>query len=328
MPCIELVEPEVSVIVACFNKEKYIEESVLSVLGQTFTNFELIIVDDHSTDSGVELIKAIQKQDPRIILIANVENKGANYCRNTGIKAAKGRYLIFFDADDVLGKTCLMQRIQYMESHPSLDFSVHTMQVFKNVPGDSAHNWIPQTSDPLKAFLVHDLPWQTMQPIWKKEVLLKVDGFDESFQRLQDVELHTRVLLDPEFRYGLFAGAPDCYYRIDEVRKNFEPFNFLHRWLSAVVQYCDKFYGVLPAGKKVYLLGTVYQTYISLLLAFKDKKINGAELQSLESMLLSHKLIAGAGIGKKTLFKISKKYNLLPFRIPGFNRLLKKLVLN
>lgn len=322
------MQPEVSVIMACFNKEKYIDESISSVLAQTFANLELVIVDDHSSDGSVDIIKARQAADPRINLIAHVENRGANHCRNAGIKAARGSYLVFFDADDVLGKNCLMQRLNYMRSDPTLDFSVHTMQVFRSRPGDSDFNWVPAAADPLKAFLTHDLPWQTMQPIWKKEVLLKVNGFDEDFKRLQDVELHTRVLLHPEFRYGLFAGAPDCYYRIDEERKNFEPFNFLHRWLSAAIHYCDKFYALLPAHQRHYLLGTVYQTYVSVLLAYKDKKISRPELRELESLLLEHRLVKESSRFKKALMSLSGAYNVLPFRVPGLNRMLKKLLLN
>ena len=320
------MEPEVSVIVACFNKERYIEQSLNSVLQQSFGNFELIVVDDCSTDGSVALVKSMQARDGRIRLAANAENRGANVCRNEGIRLARGKYLVFFDADDLLASHCLEQRVRLMKSDEKLDVAVHTMQVFRQSPGDSAYNWLPDVAHPLNAFLAHDLPWQTMQPIWKKEVIGKAGGFDEAFSRLQDVELHTRLLLDKNLHYRLVNGAPDCYYRTDESRKNFEELNFLQRWTSASVQYCSKFERLAPPGLKKFLFGTVFQTYLSVLLSCKAKKISRPELALLEEKLLEQPLMSAAPPRVKLVLKLARAYNLGFARIPGLNRFLKKFV--
>jgi glycosyltransferase involved in cell wall biosynthesis len=320
------MEPEVSVIVACFNKEKYIEQSLASVLQQSFGNLELLVIDDCSSDASAELVKRMQANDSRMRLTVNTENRGANFCRNEGIRLSKGKYLIFFDADDLLEKNCLAQRVQLMNADPMLDVSVHTMQVFRRSPGDSAFNWLPLVADPLKCFLAHDLPWQTMQPIWKKEVLVKAGGFDESFSRLQDVELHTRLLLDKGLRYRLVNAVPDCYYRIDESRKNYEELSFLQRWTGASVQYCSKFMSLVPPDLKKFLFGTVFQTYLSVLLSCKAQKIDLAGLAPLEEKLFSQPLMSHAPKRVKWMLKLARAYNLGFMRIPGMNRFLKKFV--
>jgi glycosyltransferase involved in cell wall biosynthesis len=320
------LEPEVSVIVACFNKEKYIEQSLASVLQQSFGNFELLVIDDCSSDASAELVKRMQANDSRVRLTVNAENRGANFCRNEGIRLAKGRYLIFFDADDLLEKNCLEQRLQMIKADPTLDVSVHTMQVFRHNPGDSGFNWRPSVADPLKSFLAHDLPWQTMQPIWKKEVMVKAGGFDESFNRLQDVELHTRLLLTKGLRYRLVNAAPDCYYRIDESRKNYEELNFLQRWTSASAQYCSKFMSLVQPTHKKFLFGTVFQTYLSVLLSYKAQKIDRSGLAQLEEKLFSQPLMNDAPKRVKWMLRLARAYNLGFMRIPGMNRFLKKFV--
>lgn len=91
----------VSVITPAFNSEEYILETINSVKGQTHQNWEMIIVDDCSTDNTVSLIKKEMEKDSRIKLIQQEKNSGAAVARNTAIKQAKGRYLSFLDSDDL-----------------------------------------------------------------------------------------------------------------------------------------------------------------------------------------------------------------------------------
>lgn len=93
------MKPEISIITACYNSEKYIDETIQSVLNQTFTNWEWWIVDDQSKDRSVEKIQ--QYEDPRIHLISLEKNKGAAEARNIGLEKATGRFITFLDSDDV-----------------------------------------------------------------------------------------------------------------------------------------------------------------------------------------------------------------------------------
>jgi len=130
---------------------------------------------------------------------------------------------MFLDADDLLAPDCVAHRVQIMNTR-NLDFCVFSMGIFNKNPGDLKHDWVPKTSDPLCGFLRHSLPWSILQPIWKKTFVKEIGGFDESFLRLQDVELHTKALLVEGVRFEQILSQPDCYYRVDNDRINFSEF--------------------------------------------------------------------------------------------------------
>lgn len=106
--------PEVSIITACYNTEKFIEDTIKSVINQSYKDWEWIIVDDCSTDGSVNIIK--KYTDDRIKLIESKTNKGASEARNLGLEKAKGRYIAFIDSDDVWDLNSLEKRINYLRN--------------------------------------------------------------------------------------------------------------------------------------------------------------------------------------------------------------------
>lgn len=98
---------EVSIIVPVYNKEKYIRNFIISVINQTFKDFELILVNDGSTDNSIEVAEEVLKNTDINYVIINKENKGQSSARNVGIKAASGKWIVIPDADDYLQKDYL-----------------------------------------------------------------------------------------------------------------------------------------------------------------------------------------------------------------------------
>ena len=96
----------ISVVIPIFNTAPYLKECLDSVLNQTFTDFEVICVNDGSNDSSLEILKKYQQKDNRIKII-NQENKGAGAARNVGIDHSRGEYILFLDSDDYLDKDTL-----------------------------------------------------------------------------------------------------------------------------------------------------------------------------------------------------------------------------
>ena len=320
------MEPLISVITASFNKKKYIKDTVMSVICQTYSNWELIIIDDRSNDGTLEIIEELKQSDVRIKLFVNDINRGANYSRNVGIKEAQGTYIIFLDADDLLQANCLENRLTSI-AKGSFDFCVFSMGVFTHKIGDSSYKWIPRSSHPLADFLKHDLPWSILQPIWKKDFLIKINGFDESFQRLQDVDLHTRALMEPNVSFALEPNIVDSYYRIDEERKNFNVYTFLERRILSSNLYCTKFHERLSNNtQKKYLFVTIYKTYLQLLYQYQLKTISSKQFTELKSELFSIKSPSLSYI-HKFLFSIGYVFSRLPFRVPGVNWLICKLII-
>lgn len=99
--------PKISIISTVFNQEKYILKFLRSIQNQFFDNIEIILIDDYSKDNSVQIIKTIQKEDKRIIIIQHNENKGTLISRNDGILKAKGEYILIPDCDDILSNDIL-----------------------------------------------------------------------------------------------------------------------------------------------------------------------------------------------------------------------------
>jgi glycosyltransferase involved in cell wall biosynthesis len=103
-----------------YNGEKFLDEVIGAVLNQTFKDFELIIINDKSTDNSLNIINKNAKRDKRIVVLSNKRNMGAQYTRNRGLKIAKGEYIANLDADDV----CLSDRFEfqtnYLDNHPNI----------------------------------------------------------------------------------------------------------------------------------------------------------------------------------------------------------------
>lgn len=110
-------EELVSIVTPLYNAEKYIEETILSVLNQTYINWEMLIIDDCSSDKGPNIVKKYIKQDKRIKYIKLEENSGAAISRNKAIELAEGEYIAFLDSDDLWKKEKLEKQINFMKEN-------------------------------------------------------------------------------------------------------------------------------------------------------------------------------------------------------------------
>lgn len=117
-------QPLVSIIIPSYNKASLLMEMVRSIINQTYTNWELIIVDDGSDNENYSIVQDYILQDERCSLIRRFrEPKNGNTCRNIGIELAKGDYLVIFDSDDLITTSCLDVRVKFMLSHPDCDYA-------------------------------------------------------------------------------------------------------------------------------------------------------------------------------------------------------------
>lgn len=124
-----MIDDLVSIIMPAYNAEKYIEEAIQSVLKQTYTNWELIIVNDCSTDKTEQIIKEYQ-EDQRIKLYSLLKNKGVANARNVALKKAAGRYVAFLDSDDIWLPEKLEKQIGFMKKNNYV-FTYHNYRTVK-----------------------------------------------------------------------------------------------------------------------------------------------------------------------------------------------------
>lgn len=113
-------KPLISVVMPAYNAEKYLYESIPSILNQTFKDFEFIIVNDCSTDNTKEIIEKFRKKDKRIILLNNKKNLKVPLTRSRGLKIAKGKYIAVMDADDIAIKNRLEIQYNFMEKNKDI----------------------------------------------------------------------------------------------------------------------------------------------------------------------------------------------------------------
>ena len=109
--------PLVSIIMPAYNAEKYIDKAILSIQDQTFSNWELLVVDDVSQDTTVQIVKDACAKDTRITLQQLTKNSGTGVARNTALQIARGRYIAFLDADDLWREDKLQKQLEFMQSN-------------------------------------------------------------------------------------------------------------------------------------------------------------------------------------------------------------------
>ena len=119
----------VSVVIPCYNVEKYVEQCLQSLLNQTHKDLQIICVNNNSTDNTLSVLTRFASEQRLIITLVEESQKGAPYARNRGLQEVKGDYVQFLDADDLLAQDCLENRILKIQN-TNFDFCVFTMQVF------------------------------------------------------------------------------------------------------------------------------------------------------------------------------------------------------
>lgn len=124
------VSPVVSVIMPVYNRSDFVSKAIESVLKQTYSNFELIIVDDGSKDDTLNIVQKYAQQDKRIKVFSLLENKGISYARNFAIAKAKGKYLATMDSDDQAYPDWLKISVNYMEKNPNVTIGFIPMDYY------------------------------------------------------------------------------------------------------------------------------------------------------------------------------------------------------
>jgi glycosyltransferase involved in cell wall biosynthesis len=194
----------ISVVMPCLNSERTLEETVASVLGQTYRNLELIVVDDGSTDSSREVLKSLQARDSRIQLIVG-EHRGAGPARNRGIAAAKGKYVAFMDSDDSWTPDCLEKLHAGLTAAADAALSYCGWQNLGLAP-QQCQPYIPPDYEKQRKveLFLQSCPWPIHAALVRKDVLDECGGFDEQWTSCMDFDLwlrlgaFRRVVLVPE----------------------------------------------------------------------------------------------------------------------------------
>lgn len=189
----------ISIILPVYNASKFIDDTINTVLEQTYTNFELLLVNDCSIDDSVEKIK--KYKDKRIKLINNDKNSGAAITRNNGIKEANGKFICFLDADDLWDKTKLEKQINFMkEKDCEFSFTGYEFANENGIP-NGKKVFVPKMLD-YKQSLKNTTIW-TSTVMLNMARLSKDDIYMPNVRRGQDTATWWKILKKIDCAYGL-----------------------------------------------------------------------------------------------------------------------------
>ena len=197
--CFELIKPKnfidtplISVVMSVYNGQKYLRESIDSILNQTYKNFEFIIINDGSKDNTLDTLLEYQNNDNRI-LIVNQNNIGLTRSLNRGVKLAASEYIARQDADDISAPSRLEKQLNYIETHPEVAVIGCFGNVF-NVNGMLRTGRDPKFSrDGIKRHLASKNLFMHGSAMMRKSCLAKVGFYREFFRHSQDYDLWLRL---------------------------------------------------------------------------------------------------------------------------------------
>ncbi len=263
--------PKVSVIITTYNYGQFIQEAIESILDQTYKNFEIIVIDDGSTDNTKEVLKPYLNR----IKYIYQENSHIPKARNTGILISKGEYLAFLDADDLWEKEKLKIQVEFLDAHPQIDMVFSDACVI-NQKGVISTSFLNNKK------LLRKIPFQTVSVdnkiftrsifedmvreifilvtsvLVKRKVLIQAGMFDEACSRgLEGIDMWLRVI------NGCNVGFTDkvlSTYRIHGANTSADP----QRWRLAYIKLYKKIlsnYSDLKRGIRRFILKNLAQSY-------------------------------------------------------------------
>lgn len=187
--------PLVSVIIPAYDVAKFIGEALNSALAQSFTDYEVIVVNDGSPDTP-ELERTLAPYLPRIVYLKQ-ENRGVSAARNTGIKAARGSLIAFLDGDDVWMPNYLEVQVKRIQADPSIDVLYPNVLLFGDSSLEDGEEFMtacPSNGEVTFEGLVRQDCNVSNCSIARKETLVRAGMFDESLRSVEDFDLWLRVI--------------------------------------------------------------------------------------------------------------------------------------
>ncbi len=195
--------PIVSVLIPLYNRKKYIKRAIISVLNQSFKNFEIIIIDDGSTDTVEKVLFPLLKKEKKVKYIRH-SNRGPALSLNEGMNLAQSEFITFLDSDDEYTKNHLSKRVKYFRDNPRTDLTYSTAKII----GKDKDMYVPDVRNPKNLIHLDDcIIGGTF--FGKKEVFEKLNGFRDIYA--YDYDFHKRAVM--KFKVVKLDMPTYIYYR-------------------------------------------------------------------------------------------------------------------
>ena len=271
--------PLISIVIPCFNACELLADMLDCILAQTYPHWELLLVDDGSTDGTADVIKGYQRRDNRIhLIVRNRPPKGSTTCRNIGYEQSRGKYVMHLDADDLLSPTCFEHRVAFMERHPDADYASFPVKGFSDpqhlpVYSVKGRTWGAANpyNDLLTSFLRADYPFSVWCNIYRRDA---IDGlrWDENVKIYTDFSyITTGILMGLRHQFSQSTQV-DYYYRIT-IRDNMcSTFTSSEKTTSTIYLFTK----TLDALKLTPAYGKYKRAFLGLGLLHYERLLTGA----------------------------------------------------
>jgi glycosyltransferase involved in cell wall biosynthesis len=195
-------EPMISVIMATFNEPKlFIEESISSILNQTYRNLELLIADDSTNEETIKVIDGFASKDDRVIVIRKKERMGFVNALNEALHRSKGDYIARMDGDDISLPNRFELQLRFAESHPGIDVFGGSMHIINEKGEITAHKKYPTEAKRLNRYFMFRNPLAHPTIMFRRKVVEDGYYYNPEFKKAEDLELYLR-LTNNNFKIG------------------------------------------------------------------------------------------------------------------------------
>lgn len=313
---------QLSIIMPVYNGQKYLEESIKSILNQSYRDFEFIIIDDGSTDNSINIIKNYAKKDKRIRYISR-ENRGIVSTLNECIKLSKGKYIVRMDADDISNTNRIEKQYNYLKKN-NLEIVFTNIEVIgdiklydKKTVENIHNNWDCSVERFMYGYLFcHPTAFI------KKSIFNKIGMYDERYKYCEDLELWFRAYKN-RIRIGKMDEKLLKYRKHKESKTYKDRFAYIEDYFKMRIEFVQD--TIENNGLKIYVWGAGDSGKIALKI-LKEKNLIGL----VEGFIDSYKV--GSFLNKPIFSpeKILKKHNIYIFIATGGGRdfAIKYLLLN
>tara|TARA_B100000963_G_C22588959_1_gene654538 strand:+ start:417 stop:1484 length:1068 start_codon:yes stop_codon:yes gene_type:complete len=260
----------ISIVVPIYNRPKLLKELCTSILLQSSSDWELIIVDDQSTDETFEVAKEISTTDNRIRCLQryNDKIKGPSSCRNIGASFAQGEYIIFFDSDDLFFPWCIEELKIEMNKRPDVDCGIFQQISYHN--GAENILWYRSIKENLEGYIKRFIKFQysfsTHSVIWRKEKFIQSVGWDENLGVWEDPYLHIQCMKN-SFNFEWISDTPMGIIRMGTAENQITS----HTDLRDFVHITGHLKKILNKGEFDLWYKTIFSKLVDIMISIKDR---------------------------------------------------------
>jgi glycosyltransferase involved in cell wall biosynthesis len=209
-----MLNPQVSVVVPAYNIANYLEDALVSLEKQSFPDFEVLVVDDGSTDKTAEIAKSFASRDRRFQLLQK-PNGGLSSARNYGIRHAKSEYIALLDGDDLYDTDKLATHVPILANSPQVGLVYSASRTIRD---DGSPTFIslsgkPIQSDPLSSLLCKNFIGHGSNAVFRRCIFDEIGGFDESLRSCEDIDYWLRIAATKRWKFHLVPSI-QCFYRV------------------------------------------------------------------------------------------------------------------